>query len=395
MAIKKSRILFLGGFSVGRDGTEGGQVFACRSLVASPLSNYVEWKLVDSTQRSLPPPGILIRAWDALRRLLQCCSHLMFSRIDSVLVFTNFSWLSLLEKGLVCIVAGCLGKHAVVSFRFHPSLPRRFTALYRVYFRLICHCCSKLVCQSQLAADELVRLFQVDSGKIEVVHNWIDVTRFAADHSSPHRRTDTNVRLIYVGWMHPKKGVQFLIPAIKLLSEIRQNFQLTMCGGGDLYDSLVQQTTALGIQHFIDFRGWVKNEEVNRLLNAADVFVLPSLAEGMPNSLLQAMACGLPVVTTNVSSIPAIVTDRVNGILIEPASPAQICEGLRVLIDSPELRDQMSHTNRQQITANHDISTAWKKMAKILNVVTHSNENLVLPNTGTEETDQQAAAKQD
>ncbi len=370
--MKKARILFLGGFSVGKDGTEGGQIFACRSLVSSPISDFVEWKLVDSTQRSLPPPGVLIRAYDAFSRLCQCVYHLIFSRIDTVLVFTNFSVFSIAEKGLVCILGGLLRKHVVVSFRFHPHLPKRGQRFYKAYVRLVCRSCRKIICQSQLAADELIRLFKVSAQKIEVVHNWIDVRRFAAGESDGHMQSPPaavgdKIKLIYVGWMHPKKGVQFLIPAIRLLADKRQDFLLTMCGGGDLFESLKQQTMELGIQDFVDFRGWVKNEEVHALLNESSIFVLPSLAEGMPNSLLQAMSCGLPVITTNVSSIPAIITNNVNGFLIEPGSPDAICQAIDKLISAPDLRRRMSATNREQIL-KHDIRNVWPRVAKILNV---------------------------
>jgi glycosyltransferase involved in cell wall biosynthesis len=247
-------------------------------------------------------------------------------------------------------------------------LPKMLKSLYKSYVRLVCRCCSKIICQSQLAADELIKLFNVDPQKIEVVHNWIDVFRFSTVDEVRSRRNEDLVQIIFVGWMHEKKGVQFLIPAIKLLSESRQNFRLIMCGGGDLFDVLVKTCRDLDIERFVDFRGWVKNEEVNRLLNESDIFVLPSLAEGMPNSLLQAMACGLPVVTTNVSSIPAIVKDQVNGVLVQPGSPEEIYRGLITLIDNKDLRRTMSATNRKQIVENHDISNVWKRIAKILNV---------------------------
>ncbi len=372
---KKPRILFLGGFSVGKDGTEGGQVFACRSLVASPISDLVEWKFVDSTQRSLPPPSMMIRTWDAFRRVLMCGYHLLFSRVDTVLVFTNFSVPSLSEKGLVCLLGRLFRKHVVVSFRFHPHLPKRGQRIYRWYLRHVCQACSAIMCQSRFAADELQKLAPVDLEKIEVVHNWIDVRRFAnirtapdtAEHSHAEASIDRKTTLIYVGWMHPKKGVQFLIPAIELLSERRQDFRLVMCGAGDLFEELKAQTQALGIEEWVDFRGWVKNEEVDALLHQSDIFVLPSLAEGMPNSLLQAMACGLPVVTTNVSSIPAIVTDGVNGFLIEPGDPQAICDALDRMIASPSLRRSMAETNRKQV-AEQDISKVWPRVAKILKV---------------------------
>jgi glycosyltransferase involved in cell wall biosynthesis len=366
---KKIRALFLGGFSVPKDGMEGGQVFACRSLIASPLGELVDWKLVDSTQRSLPPPPLVIRAYDAVRRLCQCVFHLLFSGIDVVFVFSNFQLLTVLEKGLVCILGRLARKRVIISFRFHPSLPRRCRWLYRTFVRLVCASCDRIICQSQLAADDLVKLFDVDADRIDVVQNWIDVSRFVIPSSQQKVSVAADVvRIIYVGWLHQKKGVQYLFPAIRLLADQTQNFRLIVCGGGGMLQSVMDQCRELQIESFVDFRGWVKNDEIHHLLNEADIFVLPSLAEGMPNSLLQAMACGLPVVTTRVSSIPAIVRNEVNGILIEPGSADAICGGLKRLIDDPQLRRRMSETNRRQILENHDISAAWPRIASILNV---------------------------
>jgi len=220
-----------------------------------------------------------------------------------------------------------------------------------------------------LAADDLVKLFDVNDARIDIVQNWIDVSQFVSASPQPKKsNAEDIVQIIYVGWLHEKKGVQFLIPAIKMLADETQNFRVTVCGGGGLLQTAIDQCRELQIERFVDFRGWVKNEQIPELLNEADIFVLPSLAEGMPNSLLQAMACGLPVVTTRVSSIPAIVKNEVNGILIESGSAGAICQGLKRLIDDPQLRRRMSETNRRQILENHDISTAWPRIASILNV---------------------------
>ncbi len=369
----KQKILFLGGFSVGKDGTEGGQVYACRSLVASPISEEVEWILVDSTQRSLPPPYIVVRAFDAAIRLFKCTGHLVFSRVDVVLVFSGFAPLSICEKGLVCVLGKVSRKRVVLSFRAQPRVPRRCSRAYAAWVRLVCGACDTVVCQTEFAASEIRRLFGFSSSSVAVVHNWIDNSRYGAPKRGEKKdkcvEESDVVRLIYVGWLHANKGVQFLLPALRKLSDAGKNVHLTMCGGGELYGELVSQSRDLGIGSMVDFRGWVKNDEVVELLRGSDVFVFPTFSEGMSNALLQAMACGLPVVTTDVASNSEVVCDGVNGVIIEPGSVDAICKGLIKLIESPHLRCKMATNNLKEME-RYDVKNVWPRVARVLGVHT-------------------------
>jgi glycosyltransferase involved in cell wall biosynthesis len=358
-------VLFVGGFRVPKSGTEGGQVFASRSLVDSPLKEHIRWILVDTTQRSEPPPGMLIRLFDAARRMLQVVWRLAFYRVDVVLTFSNFMPLSILEKGSYCLMGRMLGKQTVMSFRFHPSIPARFSRFFRWYIRAVCLSCHRIICQSQIAADELIRLFGVDSNRIEVIHNWIDTSRFR--NPPPRKPAPEGItRIIYAGWLHPKKGVEYLMPAMRLLADRRSDFKLTICGSGSHFEAVQRQRREWKLEPLVEVLGWVKNEEVFQRFFDSDIFLLPSLAEGMPNALLQAMGCGLPVVTTNVSSIPAIVEDGRNGSLIEPKSAQAICDGLLRLMDRRSEWVEIGERNRQQVLANHDIATVWPRIGAVL-----------------------------
>lgn len=366
-AFKPRVVLFVGGFRVPKSGTEGGQVFASRSLVDSPLKKYVRWKLVDTTQRSEPPPGIIVRMWDAAWRMLQVTYQLLFGRVDVVLTFSNFQPLSILEKGMYCWLGKFLRKRTVMSFRFHPGIPRRGAKFFRWYIARVCRACDRIICQSQIAADELVRLFGVDQGRIEVIHNWIDTSRF---RDPPPRMPSAGgvIRIIYAGWLHPKKGIEFLMPAMRLLTDRRTDFRLTICGSGSHLERVQSERVSLGLEKYVEILGWVKNEEVFQRFYQSDIFLLPSLAEGMPNALLQAMGCGLPVVTTNVSSIPAIIQDGRNGSLIEAGSAQAICDGLLRLIDRRAEWPQIGELNRQQVLAGHDIANVWPQVGRVLGV---------------------------
>jgi glycosyltransferase involved in cell wall biosynthesis len=369
LKVPKQRFLFIGGFSVSGDGTEGGQSFACRSLLASPLSERVDWLLIDSTQRSEPPPGLHIRAWDALRRLTKSFWYMVWGRLDGVLVFTSVEPLSLLEKGLICIAGRCCGKHVVVSFRSFPALPAYFQMFFKWYGKCVCNCCRKIICQSNISAQQLVRLFDADERRIAIVHNWIDTSRFSCNGSKYSRNGEPReTRIVFLGWLDSLKGLEYLIRAAKLLADDGLAFRLDVCGNGGLLRELQALARELEIEHLVRFVGWVPNERVCELMNQSDIFVLPSLSEGMPNSLLQAMACELPVVATNVSSIPAIVCDGENGFLAPPKDPEGLYRGLKQLILNPEQARAMGQRNRRHVLEHHDIAKVWPRVARILNV---------------------------
>jgi glycosyltransferase involved in cell wall biosynthesis len=367
--LRKPRFLFVGGFSVSRDGTEGGQSFACRSLIASPLSDRIDWILVDSTQRSEPPPGLHIRAWDALRRLSKCLWTIVRGDIDGVLVFTSLEPLSLLEKGLVCIFGHWRDKHVIVSYRSFPRIPAKFGALFNWYAKRVCDSCNTVICQSTIVAQEVVRLFGADQRRIEIVHNWIDISRYSLHGGAHHSNGNcAEARIIFVGWLHSVKGLEYLIRAARLLADDGLSFRLTICGNGGLLDELKTLAGELRVDHMVHFEGWVPNERVCELMNQSDIFVLPSLSEGMPNSLLQAMACELPVVATNVSSIPALICDGENGFLAPPKDPEGLYRGLKQLILNPAQARAMGQRNRHRVLEHHDISKLWPRVARILNV---------------------------
>jgi glycosyltransferase involved in cell wall biosynthesis len=156
--------------------------------------------------------------------------------------------------------------------------------------------------------------------------------------------------------------------AAKFLANDRIRFRLTICGNGRLLNDLKSQARGLEIEQFVHFVGWVPNARVGELLNQSDIFVLPSRSEGMPNALLQAMACGLPIVTTNVSSIPEIIQDGINGYLAPPNDPVALYRSLKKLALHPTFARAMGKRNREKVVTNHNVMSAWRRIAKILNV---------------------------
>lgn len=159
-------------------------------------------------------------------------------------------------------------------------------------------------------------------------------------------------RILYVGRLSPEKGLLNLLEALAQWKAREQHgvggpaprpcWQLTLAGHGPQGDMLQARAAALGIDARVRFTGLLDRAGVYRELAAADLFVLPSLTEGFPKALVEAMAAGLPVVASEVGAIPMIVgPDGAHGVMVPPGEPAPLAQALRSLSLDPCRRQAM------------------------------------------------------
>jgi glycosyltransferase involved in cell wall biosynthesis len=150
-------------------------------------------------------------------------------------------------------------------------------------------------------------------------------------------------RLLTVGRLDPEKGVTYLIQAVEhLVGNGRTNVSLEVVGTGIGEQPLRREVQERGLTDFVHFRGYVSfGPQLLKLYRRSDVFVLPSLTEGSPQTIFEAMACGLPVVATRVGGIPHLIEDGRNGLLVNPAAPQEICNTVERLIRDPGLRERL------------------------------------------------------
>lgn len=192
----------------------------------------------------------------------------------------------------------------------------------------------------------------VPARKVSVVHNGIPPAPPGDRESlrrSLHIPTDV-VALVTVARLHPTKGLHHLLAAAALLPADLPPWHLYICGDGPMRAALEHQARALSVADRIRFLGHVP--EARRLLAAFDLFVLPSLMEGMGIAALEAMAAGLPVVATAVGGIPELVVDGQTGRLVPPADPAALAGALASLLRSPGQARAMGEAGRRRF-ADH------------------------------------------
>lgn len=177
------------------------------------------------------------------------------------------------------------------------------------------------------------------ASRLRMIPNAVDLSRFGVER----RSGNGVVRVAYVGRLRHVKGVTVLVDAWKAVAP-RGGVRLVIAGDGDLREQLVAQVERLGLRDTVELAGEIA--DVPGLLGGTDVYVQPSFQEGLPNSVLEAMAAGLPIVATRVSGNEDLVTDGDNGVLVPPGSPADLAAALRRLIDDPALARRMGERSR-------------------------------------------------
>ncbi|MDB4842919.1 glycosyltransferase [Gammaproteobacteria bacterium] len=357
---KKLKVLFVGGFQEGRNGVMGGQLHACRTLIDSEINSVVEFILLDSTMISLPPPPVYIRVYFSFQRILKFCYKLLLKKPDVVLIFTS-AGLSFLEKGLMVFIAFIFQTRVIISPRSGLLVDNINNSRFmRCYVKLVFGICDSIICQSITWQKYYSNLTKLPLYKFVVIKNWLDPSYYLqlpakAIISEP-------IQVLYLGWIEKNKGIYDLISAVKNNAVLQSNFHFIICGEGSEFYNVTKLLREQSLSHCFELKGWVSSEKKFAELQNADILVLPSHREGLPNAVLEAMASGCCVVASSVGAIPDIIDDKENGFLIERFNIEQLTKTLLELNASTHLIKRTGIAARNTITKHHDIKAAWKKV---------------------------------
>jgi colanic acid/amylovoran biosynthesis glycosyltransferase len=205
--------------------------------------------------------------------------------------------------------------------------------------------------------------------RIHVIYYGVDLDFFQPTERPPGR---TVPRIICVASFEEVKGHRFLLEACRLLLDRGVPFELDLVGDGPRRRQLERQVAEAELERHVTFHGPLTREEVARLLGAADIKVLASYPapdgkrEGMPNVLIEAMAAGLPVVSTKLTGIPELVESGTSGILVTPAHPAELADALERLCNDEQLRLEMGRAGRLRVEREFDREQNARRLAAIL-----------------------------
>ena len=166
-----------------------------------------------------------------------------------------------------------------------------------------------------------------------------------------------------VGRLTPVKGIPYLLEAASVLLRQGAKVKILVVGEGSIRQDLIAQTHSLGITDNVVFLG--HREDTDALLQALDIFVLPSLSEGVPMALLEAMAAARAVVASRVGGIPEIIEDGFEGHLVEPMDVKGLAERCRRLIESPDVARKMGEQGRKRVERDFSATTMADRVASV------------------------------
>lgn len=202
------------------------------------------------------------------------------------------------------------------------------------------------------------------TARVEVIPNGVDISKF--ENKELRIKNKDKTTLITTSRLVKKNGVGDIIEALKFLP---QSVYLEILGSGPLDKELKNKTRKLGLEGRIKFLGFVEQKDIPRYLRQADIFVRPSLSEGMGNSFIEAMASGLPVIATPVGGIPDFLSDPdkspqrpPTGLFVPPKDPKAIARAVERLVKSDRLKEAITTNASRLVREKYD----WNLIAEAM-----------------------------
>lgn len=227
--------------------------------------------------------------------------------------------------------------------------------------RFVTRAVDRYLAVSHDAAARLASVLRIPRHRIDVVHNAVPVPPDAARaRRSRERRRPLVVALAR---LTPQKGIPYLLRAAAQLPDV----DFAIAGDGPDRTSLESQTRRLGIEDRVTFLGFVRDTAA--LLNEADLVVLPSVLEGLPLAILEAMAAGKAVVATAIGGTDEAVIHGETGLLVRPEDPAQLAEAIRTLVDDPALARRLGAGGRERVSRDFSAERMVEAVSRVYGVL--------------------------
>jgi teichuronic acid biosynthesis glycosyltransferase TuaC len=268
----------------------------------------------------LLPAAMAVSVLRELRRLQRSGGD--FDLIDAQFVYP--------DGVAAALAAGVLGKPFVLTARGSDVNDFGTRALPRAMIRWAARASRGVIAVSAALADALAAL-GVERERLHVLRNGVDLVRFRPEGRDNDRRTRSGFTLLSVGTLKELKGHHLAIEALRELPDAR----LVIAGEGPQRAQLERLASDIGVASRVELAGPVPRERMPSLYAAADALVLASRSEGMPNVVLESLACGVPVIAAAVGGIPEVLRDPVAGILMHERSVAAVVAAVRELRAEP------------------------------------------------------------
>jgi len=352
------KFILVGGYpSKDKEQHPGGQLTASTLLVEYANENNIDLKVIDTSQCSFPVPSFFDRIKSAFQRIRKLISYLKNENIAGVIIFSSTGF-SFYEKTIMSAIASIYRVKSLLFVRSGHFIDMNNSKPFLKYLNKILLKIPTFIGAQGLKWCEFYEAMNVNKNKIKLIYNWIQI-----DEYTQYNTTNDKVVFLFVGWIVEKKGVLDLFHVIEEYSELN-NHVFQFAGEGTLFEELQNRKKEKGLKN-IELLGWQSEEQLKNLYENADVFILPSHAEGFPNVILEALNYKLPIISTNVGGIEDSVVDGYNGYIIPPKNSIKIYESIRKIAESEVLRKRFSENSQKILKKNHDYYVNCRKVFSI------------------------------
>lgn len=223
--------------------------------------------------------------------------------------------------------------------------------------------CDQVICISYFARSQCMQHSAPEHWhKFSIARLGVDPAQFVPN---PAHQPNQALSILCVGRLTPAKGQHLLLESIARLRDRNIHVELTLVGDGPDRDSLEQHCQQLCLQTQVRFTGPLNQDQVRPLYLTHDVFVLPSFAEGIPVVLMEAMASGLPCITSRITGIPELIEHEHSGLLTAASDIDELSNSIERLAKDENLRTRLAHNGRQKICTEFNLNDNIKKLAAI------------------------------
>ena len=324
--------------------------------VAIPYSRRTEDVLEIMKVNNVPVDNVDIspQAGHVLSRLKTAYNY--FLSVNTDLAHFILPWWNSCEYGILGAKLAGVGARVVTYQSFPEEIDknvfRGVSGILRRYrYKFACNAAHKAISVSEVNKHRLIANGFYLPHKVKVIRNMIEVNRFAnVENAINYRRqwgvNDNTVLITVVGYLEKIKGHKYLLQALPNIVKHHPNILVALVGDGELRKQFENQVRESNMGDKVLFAGW--QQDIPSILAASDILVLPSLSEGLPFVVPEAMAAGLPVIATKVGGIPEAVIEGKTGFLVDPASALGLEQALVRMLDDRNLMRDMGARGKQR-----------------------------------------------
>jgi len=268
--------------------------------------------------------------------------HMHISKHGSIMRKNIFIKISkILKKKII------LHTHGAEFFSYYNQLKKN----QKIKLSNILNKSDAFIVLSEKRKKEYAKIIAKD--KIHIIPNFISIPK------TLEKKSKQLINIITLGRLGNRKGTYDLINALNIIKQL--NFEANLAGDGDL-NTYQKYIDNFKLTKQIKLLGWISGDNKKELLEKADIFVLPSYFEDMPMAILEAMAYGIPIISTNIAGIPEVVENNANGFLIKPGDINNLANKLKTLIINKSLRCQMGKRSLKIIREKFEQSLIEKRI---------------------------------